>query len=41
MNASQAGEEGKLQMGNSFLGPDPDSDSDSDGDYFYNPIVVE
>ena len=41
MNASQAGEEGKLQMGNSFFGPDPDSDSDSDGDYFYNPIVVE
>ena len=41
MNASQAGEEGKLQMGNSFFGPDYDSDSDSDGDYFYNPIDVE
>ena len=41
MDASQTGEQGKLQMGNSFFGPDPDSDSDSDGDYFYNPIVVE
>jgi hypothetical protein len=41
MDASQSGEQGKIQMGNSFWGADSDSDSGSDGGYFYTPIEVE